>query len=156
MLAVKLVCVGKLKEAYWRDAVAEYEKRLRPLCKWELIELPEARLPSAPSQAEIAAALEKEGEQIFRHTAGTVYPLCIEGKEVDSPGVAKRLAGAMQSPGAVSFVIGSSFGLSPAVKRAGEGLSMSPMTFPHQLARVMLCEQIYRGFQILGNTSYHK
>lgn len=156
MLAVKLVCVGKLKEAYWRDAVAEYEKRLRPLCKWELIELPEARLPSAPSQAEIAAALEKEGEQILRHTSGTVYPLCIEGKAVDSPGVAKRLAGAMQSPGAVSFVIGSSFGLSPAVKRAGEGLSMSPMTFPHQLARVMLCEQIYRGFQILGNTSYHK
>ena len=156
MLAVKLVCVGKLKEAYWRDAVAEYEKRLRPLCKWELIELPEARLPSAPSQAEIAAALEKEGEQILRHTAGTVYPLCIEGKPVESPGGAKRLAGAMQSPGAVSFVIGSSFGLSPAVKRAGEGLSMSPMTFPHQLARVMLCEQIYRGFQILGNTSYHK
>ena len=156
MLAVKLVCVGKLKEAYWRDAVAEYEKRLRPLCKWELIELPEVRLPSAPSQAEIAATLEKEGEQILRHTAGTVYPLCIEGKPVDSPGVAKRLAGAMQSPGAVSFVIGSSFGLSPAVKRAGEGLSMSPMTFPHQLARVMLCEQIYRGFQILGNTSYHK
>ena len=156
MLAVKLVCVGKLKEAYWRDAVAEYEKRLRPLCKWELIELPEARLPSGPSQAEIAAALEKEGEQILRHTAGTVYPLCIEGKPVDSPGVAKRLAGAMQSPGAVSFVIGSSFGLSPAVKRVGEGLSMSPMTFPHQLARVMLCEQIYRGFQILGNTSYHK
>ena len=156
MLAVKLVCVGKLKEAYWRDAVAEYEKRLRPLCKWELIELPEARLPSAPSQAEIAAALEKEGEQILRHTAGPVYPLCIEGKPVDSPGVAKRLAGAMQSRGAVSFVIGSSFGLSPAVKRAGEGLSMSPMTFPHQLARVMLCEQIYRGFQILGNTSYHK
>ena len=69
---------------------------------------------------------------------------------MDSPGLAKRLAGAMQSPGAVSFVIGSSHGLSPRVKAAGEGLSMSPMTFPHQLARVMLCEQIYRGFQILG------
>ena len=85
-----------------------------------------------------------------------IYPLCIEGKLLDSPGLAKRLAGAMQSPGAVSFVIGSSFGLSPKVKAAGEGLSMSPMTFPHQLARVMLCEQIYRGFQILGNTKYHK
>ena len=156
MLAVKLICVGKLKESYWRDAVAEYEKRLRPLCKWELIELPEARLPNDPSPGEIEAALEKEGEQILRHAAGKVYPLCIEGKPVDSPGVAKRLAGAMQSPGAVSFVIGSSFGLSPAVKRAGEGLSMSPMTFPHQLARVMLCEQIYRGFQSLGNTAYHK
>lgn len=156
MLGVKLICVGKLKEAYWRQAVAEYEKRLRPLCKWELIELPEARPPSEPSQAEIDAALEKEGEAILRHAAGKIYPLCIEGKTMDSPGLAKRLAGAMQSPGAVSFIIGSSFGLAPAVKAAGEGISMSPMTFPHQLARVMLCEQIYRGFQILGNTKYHK
>ncbi|MGI6253993.1 MAG: 23S rRNA (pseudouridine(1915)-N(3))-methyltransferase RlmH [Acutalibacter sp.] len=156
MLTVKLLCVGKLKESYWRDAVAEYEKRLRPQCKWELIELPEARLPQEPSQAEIDAALEKEGEQLLRRAAGKIYPLCIEGKPVDSPGIARRLAGAMQSPGAVSFVIGSSYGLSPAVKAAGEGISMSPMTFPHQLARVMLCEQIYRGFQILGNTKYHK
>ena len=111
---------------------------------------------STKLQGEIEAALEKEGEQILRHAAGKVYPLCIEGKAVDSPGLAKRLAGAMQSPGAVSFVIGSSHGLSPRVKAAGEGLSMSPMTFPHQLARVMLCEQIYRGFQILGGTKYHK
>lgn len=156
MLSVKLICVGKLKEAYWRQAVAEYEKRLRPLCKWELIELPEARLPSEPSQGEIDGALEKEGEGILRHSTGKLYPLCIEGKLVDSPGLAKRLAGAMQAPGAVSFIIGSSYGLAPAVKAAGEGISMSPMTFPHQLARVMLCEQIYRGFQILGNTKYHK
>lgn len=156
MLGVKLICVGKLKEAYWRQAVAEYEKRLRPLCKWELVELAEARLSSEPSQAEIGAALEKEGETILRNAVGKIYPLCIEGKTVDSPGLAKRLAGAMQSPGAVSFVIGSSYGLSPAVKAAGEGIAMSPMTFPHQLARVMLCEQIYRGFQILGNTKYHK
>lgn len=156
MLAVKLICVGKLKERFWREAVEEYEKRLRSLCKWELMELPEARLPSAPSQREIDAALEREGEQILKHVVGKVYPLCIEGRAVDSPGLAKRLAGAMQSPGAVSFVIGSSFGLSPQVKQAGEGISMSPMTFPHQLARVMLCEQIYRGFQILGETKYHK
>ena len=156
MLTVKLLCVGKLKESYWRDAVAEYEKRLRPLCKWELIELPEARLPQEPSQAEIDAALEKEGEQLLRRTAGKIYPLCIEGKAVDSQGMAKRLAGAMQSPGAVTFVIGSSYGLAPAVKAAGEGISMSPMTFPHQLARVMLCEQIYRGVQILSGTKYHK
>ena len=92
MLGVKLICVGKLKEAYWRDAVAEYEKRLRPLCKWELIELPEARLPSEPSQGEIDAVLEKEGEQILRHAVGKIYPLCIEGKLLDSPGLAKRLA----------------------------------------------------------------
>lgn len=156
MLEVKLICVGKLKEAYWRDAVAEYEKRLGPLCRFEIVELPETRLPDGASQAQIDGALEQEGKAILAKTAGTVLPLCIEGKPVDSPGLAKRLAAAMQSPGAVSFVIGSSHGLSKEVKAAGEGISMSPMTFPHQLARVMLCEQIYRGFQILNGTKYHK
>lgn len=156
MLEVRLVCIGKLKEAYWRDAVAEYEKRLRPLCRFQLIELPEARLPGSPSAAQIASALEQEGKAILAKTAGKVFPLCIEGKETDSPGLAKKLAEAMRSPGAATFVIGSSHGLSAEVKRAGEGLSMSPMTFPHQLARVMLCEQLYRGFQILNGTKYHK
>lgn len=156
MLEVRLVCIGKLKEAYWRDAVAEYEKRLRPLCRFRIIELPEVRLPESPSAAEIASALEREGGAVLEKSAGKLFPLCIEGKETDSPGIAKRLAGAMQSPGAVTFVIGSSHGLSEEVKRAGERISMSPMTFPHQLARVMLCEQIYRGFQILNGTKYHK
>ena len=156
MLEVRLICIGKLKEAYWRDAVREYEKRLTPFCRFQLMELPEARLPNDPSPAQIAAALEQEGKAILERAAGVIYPLCIEGKEVDSPGLAKKLASAMQSPGAVTFVIGSSHGLAEAVKQAGEGLSMSPMTFPHQLARVMLCEQIYRGFQILSGTKYHK
>lgn len=156
MLTVKLICVGKLKEGYWREAVAEYEKRLRPLCRFEIVELPEERLPNNPSAAQVDAALEREGEAILRHAAGKVIPLCIEGMRTDSPGLARRLEGVMQSPGAVSFVIGSSYGLSEAVKAAGEGLSMSPLTFPHQLARVMLCEQIYRAFQILQNSKYHK
>ncbi len=156
MLEVRLVCVGKLKEAYWRDAVAEYEKRLRPLCDFRLIELPEVRLPASPSQAQIGRALEQEGKAMLAKAAGKLFPLCIEGRETDSPGLAKKLAAAMQSPGAASFLIGSSFGLSEEVKQAGEKLSMSPMTFPHQLARVMLCEQLYRGFQILQGTKYHK
>lgn len=156
MLDVRLICIGKLKEAYWRDAVAEYEKRLRPLCRFQLLELPEARLPNDPSPAQIAAALEQEGKEILGKAAGTLYPLCIEGREIDSTTLAKKLESAMQSPGAVSFVIGSSHGLSEAVKAAGQGLSMSPMTFPHQLARVMLCEQLYRAFQILNGTKYHK
>lgn len=156
MLEVRLICIGKLKEDYWRSAVAEYEKRLRPLCKFQLVELPEARLPDSPSAAQISAALEQEGKAILAKAAGKIYPLCIEGRETDSPGLAKKLSGAMQSPGAVTFVIGSSHGLSDEVKKSGEGLSMSPMTFPHQLARVMLCEQIYRGFQILNGTKYHK
>ncbi len=156
MLEVRLVCIGKLKEAYWRDAVAEYEKRLKPLCRFQLIELPEVRLPESPSAAQIAAVLDREGKSILAKTAGRVFPLCIEGKQMDSPGLAKKLAEAMQLPGAVTFVIGSSYGLSEEVKRAGEGISMSMMTFPHQLARVMLCEQLYRGFQILNGTKYHK
>lgn len=156
MLEVRLVCIGKLKEAYWRDAVAEYEKRLRPLCRFELIELPEARLPDDPSDAQIKQALFQEGKMILEKAAGTVYPLCIEGKPIDSPTLATKLSSAMQFPGAVSFIIGSSHGLSKEVKAAGEGISMSPMTFPHQLARVMLCEQVYRAFQILQGSKYHK
>lgn len=156
MLEVRLICIGKLKEAYWRDAVAEYEKRLKPLCRFQIVELPEARLPNDPSEAQISAALAQEGEAILAKAAGVLFPLCIEGKETDSPGLAKKLENAMRFPGAVSFVIGSSHGLHETVKQSGERLSMSPMTFPHQLARVMLCEQIYRGFQILNGTKYHK
>lgn len=156
MLTVRLVCVGKLKETYWREAVAEYAKRLQPFCKFEIRELPEERLPSDPSSAQIQAALEREGEAILKQSVGQLIPLCIEGKQTGSEGFARRLSAAMQSPGAVTLVIGSSYGLSPQVKQAGEGLSMSEMTFPHQLARVMLCEQLYRAFQILNHTKYHK
>lgn len=156
MLEVRLICIGKLKESYWREAVQEYEKRLRPFCRFQMVELPEVRLPENPSAAQIAQALEQEGRFILEKAAGKVFPLCIEGKETDSPGLAQKLKSAMDFPGAATFVIGSSFGLSPAVKEAGEKLSMSPMTFPHQLARVMLCEQLYRGFQILNGTRYHK
>ncbi len=155
-MEVRLVCVGKLKEAYWREAVAEYEKRLRPLCRFQIIEVAESRIPSEPSPAQTAQALEQEGKLILEKAAGKLFPLCIEGKETDSLGLAKKLMEAMQSPGAVTFIIGSSYGLSKEVKQAGEGLSMSPMTFPHQLARVMLCEQIYRAFQIINGTKYHK
>lgn len=156
MLTVKVVCVGKLKEAYWRAAVAEYGKRLGALCRFEVVELAEAKLPSAPTPGEVAGALEKEAAAILPRLEGAVYPLCIEGRRVDSPGLAELLERAMQSPGAATFVIGSSYGLAERVKAAGRGISMSAMTFPHQLARVMLCEQIYRGMQILRGAPYHK
>lgn len=156
MLGVRIVCVGKLKESYWRAAVAEYEKRLSALCRFEIVELPEARLPGSPSEGEIAAALEREAGAILPKLSGLVVPLCIEGRQTDSVGLSRMLEGAMQSPGSVSFVIGSSFGLSGSVKGMGKGMSMSGMTFPHQLARVMLCEQIYRGLQILRGAPYHK
>ncbi len=156
MLGVKIVCVGKLKEEFWRAAVREYEKRLSSLCRFEIVELPEAKLPGSPTAGEISAALEKEGEAITPRLSGLIAPMCIEGRQLDSEGFSRLLSWAMQSPGAVSFVIGSSYGLADQVKGLGRGISMSPMTFPHQLARVMLCEQIYRGLQILRGAPYHK
>ena len=113
-------------------------------------------MPSAPSPGDIAQALEREGELLLQKSTGQLCPLCIEGRQVDSPGLARLLEKAMQAPGAITFLIGSSHGLSQAVKDSGRGFSMSPMTFPHQLARVMLCEQLYRAFQIIGGTKYHK
>ncbi len=156
MLLVRLACVGRLKEEYWRQAVAEYEKRLRPFCRFEILEIGESRLPDSPTEGDIRRALEREGKQLLQKSVGLLCPLCIEGRLLDSPGMAALLGQAMQSPGAVTFFIGSSFGLSQQVKQSGKGFSMSPMTFPHQLARVMLCEQLYRGFQIQAGTKYHK
>ena len=156
MLLVRLICVGKLKEEYWREATAEYEKRLSGMCKLEIIELPQVRIGNSPSSTEIEAALDKEASQIVPKLVGRVYPLCIEGRKLDSLDLAKILEDTMQSPGEMSFVIGSSHGLSDRVKQVGERISMSKMTFPHQLARVMLLEQIYRGMQILRGSPYHK
>ncbi|MBQ8684233.1 MAG: 23S rRNA (pseudouridine(1915)-N(3))-methyltransferase RlmH [Clostridia bacterium] len=160
MLNITLLCVGKLKEAYWRDACAEYEKRLGAFCRFRLVEVAEERLPDAPSAAQIAATVEAEGkrllEQLPRDCA--VIPLCIEGKELDSPALAARLQKlAVEGTSHIAFVIGGSWGLSEAVKsRACLRLSMSPMTFPHQLARVMVLEQVYRAFQISSGGKYHK
>lgn len=159
MMNVQILCIGKLKEAYWREACAEYAKRLRAFCNFTITELPESRLPDNPSQALIDKALEEEGEKLLAAAKGSaLIPLCIEGEELDSPSLARKMGElASQGISSVSFVIGSSFGLSPKVKKAGMlRLSMSPMTFPHQLARVMLCEQIYRAFQIQNHGKYHK
>jgi len=156
VLLIKILCVGKLKDSFFREAVAEYEKRMKTLCKLEIIEVPEERLPENPSESQIEKALQKEGERLLVKASGKIIPLCIEGRQIDSQGLADLLNSAMQLPGSVSFVIGSSFGLSNEVKAKGQGISMSRMTFPHTLARVMLVEQVYRGLQILGGGKYHK
>lgn len=160
MLRVTVLCIGNLKERYWRDAVAEYTKRLSAFCKLQVVELAEERLPDAPSAAQITAAMEAEGKRILAKVpAGAVLvPLCIEGKEMPSPALAQTLDRfAVEGKSDVVFVIGGSCGLSDAVKNAAAlRLSMSPMTFPHQLARVMLLEQIYRAFQISNGGKYHK
>ncbi|MBR4626868.1 MAG: 23S rRNA (pseudouridine(1915)-N(3))-methyltransferase RlmH [Ruminococcus sp.] len=158
MMNIKLIVIGKLKEDYLRSACAEYIKRLGRYCTFELHELDECRLSDSPSDKEIAAALKKEGEQIKRFAAGMIVPMCIEGKQLSSTELAEAIASAgVSGSSTVSFVIGSSFGLDPEIKAMGQlRLSMSKMTFPHQLARVMLLEQIYRAFQINSGGKYHK
>lgn len=160
MKTVTLICIGKLKEAYWRDAVAEYQKRLSAFCRFEIVELPECRLPENPSPAEIEKALDSEATAILAKipAGAAVVPLCIEGKPLSSPDLSALLQKwAVEGKSKTVCIIGSSFGLSDRVKAAADfRLSMSPMTFPHQLARVMLCEQIYRAMQIEAGGKYHK
>lgn len=160
MQKITLLCVGKLKEKFYLDACAEYQKRLTRHCKFELIELPEQRLPENPSEAEIAAALSKEADAIEEKLprGGAIVALCVEGKPMSSEQLSDTLSryGA-QGASQVTFLIGGSFGLSERVKaRADLRLSMSPMTFPHHLARVMVLEQVYRAYQIQSGTRYHK
>ena len=155
---IRLIVIGRLKEDYLRNACAEYIKRLGRYCSFELFELDECRLSDKPSDKEIAAALRKEAEQIKKYAAGMIVPLCIEGKLLSSPELSERItSAAVAGQSTVSFIIGSSFGLDPDIKALGSlRLSMSKMTFPHQLARVMLLEQIYRAFQIAEGGKYHK
>ena len=160
MQRITLLCVGKLKEKFYAGAAAEYGKRLSRYCKLDIIELPEERLPEDPSPAQIGAALLKEAEAVRGKLPPSciLVALCVEGRERSSEDLARLLAGwANRGESRVVFLIGGSHGLHESVKaEAAERLSMSPMTFPHHLARVMLLEQIYRGFQILEGGKYHK
>lgn len=160
MLSIKIICVGKLKERFYLDAAAEYQKRLGTLCRLDVEELPETRLSAEPTEAEIEAALHREAESIFlRIPSGAVtVALCIEGKTVDSVGFSRFLEMcALKGKSRLCFVIGGSMGLHQEVKeRAALQLSFSPMTFPHHLVRIMLLEQLYRAFQIQLGSKYHK
>lgn len=160
MLSVTLLCVGKLKESYWREACAEYCKRLGAFCRIAVTEVDEERTPANPSEAQLAACMESEGKRIeaLIPAGAFVAALCIEGKGLSSPELSGVLENAAVSgKSSVVFIIGGSYGLWERVKeRAQVKLSMSRMTFPHQLARVMLLEQIYRAFQISTNGKYHK
>ena len=160
MYSITILCVGKLKEKFYTEASAEYLKRLSRYCKLDLIELKEERLPDNPSQAQIDAALLKESEAIRAKIPqnASIVAMCIEGRLRSSEEMAEMIsAWSSNSAKHLVFVVGGSFGLHPSIKQAAwERLSMSPMTFPHHLARVMLLEQIYRSFQILDGTKYHK
>ncbi len=160
MVTIQLICVGKLKETFYLKAVQEYSKRLGTYCRLEINEIPETRLSSVPSDAEIAAALKKEADQIRKTIprGGIVIALCIEGKTLSSADFSSLLERyEIAGTSHVTFLIGGSFGLDETLKKETDfRLSMSPMTFPHHLARVMLLEQIYRAFQIRTGGRYHK
>lgn len=159
MIQVTVITVGNLKEAYWRDAVAEYEKRLSAFCKPNMIQLKETKLPENPSEGEIRAALADEAKRILAAMPPKSFrvALCVEGKQLSSEELAERMEHAVNENGNLCFVIGSSHGLDEEVKAACQmRLSVSKLTFPHQMMRPLLLEVIYRSFSILKGTRYHK
>ncbi len=160
MADITLLCLGKLKEKFYISAAQEYAKRLGAYGKFQIMELPEVRLPENPSPAEILAGLEKEAETVFAKIPKGAW-LCVltpEGTLLSSEALAQKMAQVkLSGKSSLCFLIGSSFGMSPRVKEAADyKLSMSPMTFPHHLARVMVLEQIYRAEAIQAGSKYHK
>ena len=160
MFDITLICTGKLKEKFYLSAAAEYEKRLKGYCNFHLIELPEVRLPETPSPAEISAGLEKEADSILTKIPKGCW-FCVftpEGKLLSSEAFADKLKEVkISGKSSVCFLIGSSFGMAPRIKQMADfKLSMSPMTFPHHLARIMVMEQIYRAEAIQAGSKYHK
>ena len=160
MIKITIIAVGKLKEKYFLAASDEYAKRLSRFCKLNVIEIEPAKISDSPSEREIEACLSEEGKRILQKIPGdaSVTALCIEGKMISSERLSAEIANeAAAGVGHRIYIIGGSYGLSHEVKnRADRRLSMSPMTFPHKLARVMLLEQIYRAFMIEGGGTYHK
>lgn len=160
MLNITIIAVGKLKEQYLRDASAEYQKRLSTLCKLNIVEISPEKLSDNPSAKEIENALLSEGKKITEKIpkGAKVYSMCIEGKQRTSEELSREIDSlALEGVSNIVFIIGGSFGLSDEVKKLSAfRLSMSKMTFPHQIARIMLLEQIYRATQISIGTKYHK
>ena len=160
MINVKFICVGRMREKYYIEAFKEYQKRLGAYCKFEISELEEQRLSDKPSEKEIQAALTKEGGEILKQIPKDTYTvcMCVEGKLKSSEDMAKIILERENSgKPKLCFIIGGSFGICEQVKNAADlKLSMSKMTFPHHLARVILAEQVYRGFKINEGSKYHK
>ena len=159
MISVKIIAVGTLKESYLRDAASEYAKRLSAYCKLTFVQLKESKLPDLPSQKEIDNALSEEAKMIAAELSPRAYKIamCVEGKQISSEELSEKLEAVAQEHSEVCFVIGSSYGLSDSIKTMCDmRLSVSKLTFPHQLLRVMLLESIYRSFNITAKTKYHK
>ena len=159
-MPVNIICVGKLREKFFSDAAEEYLKRLKRIMPVQVIDLPDEPEPAQPSEKLNEAVMRREGEKILQRIGQQDYviAMCIDGKQHESPELARKLQGLFtQGRSHITFVIGGSLGLHPdVVRRADERMSMSKMTFPHQLARVMLLEQLYRAAKINAGERYHK
>ena len=157
---IKIICVGKLKEKYWIDALAEYSKRLSRYAKTDIIQIPDEKIPDNPSDKECEIIKDKEAAAIQKYLKNNDYiiSLCVEGKQMDSiafAGHIKQLG--IDGVSNIAFIIGGSLGLDECIKQMSQmRLSFSKMTFPHQLMRVVLAEQIYRAFKIINGEIYHK
>ena len=159
MLNIKIISVGSLKEGYLKDAIAEYGKRLSAFCNLEITELKEYKLPDGPSDTDIKKALTKEAEQIARAIPQKAYKivLCIEGRQLSSEELASKIEEISQTHATICFIIGSSHGIDASLKNECDlKLSISKLTFPHQLMRVIMLEVIYRAMNIIKGTKYHK
>ncbi len=152
MMTINLICVGNLKETFSKQEQEEYLKRLSAFCKVNVIEIKEQNQFENSS-----VTLEKEGEEILKKLKGYVILCDIKGKELSSPALAEKLENLMQTNSEISFVVGGSYGVCEKVKSLSkEKISFSPMTFPHNLFRIMLLEQVYRAFTIINGKTYHK
>lgn len=159
MTTVTIISVGTLKENYLRDACAEYKKRLSQYAKVEEINIKEEKINNEDDKAEIARALDSEAEKILAAIPkdSMKIALCVEGKSYDSPALARLIGQMVDERGKITLIIGSSHGLSERVKKdCNVRLSVSALTFPHQLMRVILMEALYRSFTILAGKRYHK
>ena len=155
---ITVLCVGKIKEKYFTDAINEYKKRMSRFGKFEIIEIPDEKIPDRASEKEMSAIKDKEGKAILtKLKSGYVVAMCIEGTEVSSEQLADKISAVSMTSSNITFIIGGSLGLSDEVKnRSDVRMSFGRITLPHQLMRVVLCEQIYRAFKIINNESYHK
>lgn len=156
---IQIICAGKLKENFWEDAVKEYTKRISKFAKISVIEVPDEKIPNRLSEKEAKKIREKEGEYILSKIKQGSYiiALCVESKQLSSERFAEKISDIMTSNSNIAFIIGGSIGLSEKVKEMADfRISFSEMTFPHQLMRVILTEQIYRAFKIMNKENYHK
>ena len=159
MLHINIICVGKIKENFFKDAINEYSKRLGKYCSLNILELSDQKLPEKLNDSIIEQIKNSESENIINHLSNSSYNICLDltGKEYSSTDFANKINELQQTNSSITFIIGGSLGMNDKLKNmCDEKICFSKMTFPHQMIRVFLLEQIYRSFKIINNESYHK